>query len=83
LKREEIDDSYNVSRATEVAYEFSVRRRGPSHLYTKIEPAALGNFDTFCKTTSTTKSAMNGLVHRRKNLINRSPHLADKLVRQG
>jgi hypothetical protein len=26
LKREPIDDSYNLSRATEVAYEFSVRR---------------------------------------------------------
>jgi hypothetical protein len=35
LKREEIDDSYSVSPATEVAYEFSVRRRGPSGLYTK------------------------------------------------
>jgi hypothetical protein len=26
LKREAIDDSYNLSRFTEVAYEFSVRR---------------------------------------------------------
>jgi hypothetical protein len=26
LKREAIDDSYNLNRATEVAYEFSVRR---------------------------------------------------------
>ncbi len=26
LKREEISDSYSLSRATEVAYEFSVRR---------------------------------------------------------
>jgi hypothetical protein len=26
LKRRAIDDSYNLSRATEVAYEFSVRR---------------------------------------------------------
>jgi hypothetical protein len=56
LKREEIDDSYSVSRATDVAYEFSVRRRGPSHLYTKTEPAALRNFDTFCKPTFSTKS---------------------------
>ena len=56
MKREEIDDSYSVGRATEVAYEFSVRRRGPSHLYTKTEPAALRNFDTFCKTTFATKS---------------------------
>jgi hypothetical protein len=59
LKREEIDDSYSVSPATEVAYEFSVRRRGPSHLYTKTEPAALGNFDTFCKTTFATVSSVN------------------------
>jgi hypothetical protein len=44
LKREAIDDSYNVSRATEVAYEFSVRRLGPSDLYTKTAPAALGIF---------------------------------------
>jgi hypothetical protein len=26
LKRKAIDDSYNLSRVTEVAYEFSVRR---------------------------------------------------------
>jgi hypothetical protein len=26
LKHESIDDSYNLSRATEIAYEFSVRR---------------------------------------------------------
>jgi hypothetical protein len=26
LKREAVDDSYGLSRATEVAYEFSVRR---------------------------------------------------------
>jgi hypothetical protein len=44
LKREAIDDSYNVSRATEVAYEFSVRRLGPSDLYTKTAPAALRIF---------------------------------------
>ena len=61
LVGEEIDDSYSVSRATDVAYEFSVRRRGPSHLYTKTEPAALRNFDTFCKPTFSTKSALFGL----------------------
>jgi hypothetical protein len=37
-----------------------VRRRGPSHLYTKTEPAALRNFDTFCKTTFATVSANSG-----------------------
>src|ERR1700738_690661 len=58
LKREAIDDSYNLSRFTEVAYEFSVRRCGPSDLYTKTAPAALGIFDTFCKTTFATVSAL-------------------------
>jgi hypothetical protein len=46
LKREAIHDSYNLSRATEVAYEFSA-----SDLYTKAVPAAL-----FCKTTFATLS---------------------------
>jgi hypothetical protein len=56
-KREAIDDSYILSRVTEVAYEFSVSRRGPSDLYTKNAPAALGIFDTLCKTTFATISA--------------------------
>jgi len=57
LKREAINDSYNLSRATKVAYEFSVRRCGPSDdLYTKTAPAALRIFDTFCKTTFATLS---------------------------
>jgi hypothetical protein len=59
LKREGIDDSYNLSRATEVAYEFSVKRRGPSDLYTKTAPEAFRIFDTLCKTTFATKSARN------------------------
>jgi hypothetical protein len=55
LKREAIDDSYHRSRATEVAYEFSVRRWGPSELYTKPAPAALKIFwhlpqKDFCNT---------------------------------
>jgi hypothetical protein len=58
LKREAIDDSDNLSRATEVAYEFSVRRRGPSDLYTKNAPAALRIFGTFGKTTFATLSAL-------------------------
>ena len=57
LKREAIDDSDNLSRVTEVAYEFSLRRRGPSDFYTKTAPAALRIFDTFGKTTIATLSA--------------------------
>ena len=60
LKREGIDDSSNLSRVTEVAYEFSVRRRGPSDLYTKTARTALRIFDTFGKTTFATLSAQNG-----------------------
>src|SRR6202166_2832894 len=55
-KREAIDDSDNLSRATEVAYEFCVRRRGPSDPYTKTASAALRIFDTFGKTTFATLS---------------------------
>jgi hypothetical protein len=57
LKREAIDDSNNLSRITEVADEFSVRRRGPSDIYTKTAPAALRIFDIFGKTTFATLSA--------------------------
>ena len=57
LRREAIDDSDNLSRATEVAYEFCVRRRGPSDPYTKTASAALRIFDTFGKTTFATLSA--------------------------
>jgi hypothetical protein len=60
LKREGIDDSSNLSRVTEVAYEFSVRRRGPSDLYTKTARTALRIFDTFGKTTFATLSAPFG-----------------------
>jgi hypothetical protein len=56
LKREAIDDSNNSSRATEVAYEFCVRRSGPSYLYTKTAPAAFRNFGTFGKMTFSTLS---------------------------
>src|SRR3984957_2789895 len=55
-KRETIDDSYILSRVTEVAYEFSVSRRGPSDLYTKNAPAALGIFGALCKPTFGTES---------------------------
>src|ERR1700692_1523235 len=56
LRREAIDDSDNLSRATEVGYEFCVRRRGPSDPYTKTASAALRIFDTFGKTTFATLS---------------------------
>ena len=57
LKREAIDDSDSLSRVTEVAHEFSLRRRGPSDIYTKTAPAALRKFDAFCKTTFATVSS--------------------------
>ena len=56
LNREAIDDSDNLSRATEVAYEFWVGLCGPSDLYTKTAPAALRNFETFGKATFATLS---------------------------
>ena len=56
--RNEIDDSHNLSRVTEVAYEFSVRRWDPSDLYTKTAPATLRIFDTFRETTFVTLSAL-------------------------
>ena len=56
LKRAEIDDSCSLSRATEVADDFSVRRRGPSGPYTKTTPTARRNLDHLCKTTFATES---------------------------
>ena len=44
-KREAIANSYNLNRVTEVACEFSARRWGPSHLYTKTAPVARKIFD--------------------------------------
>jgi hypothetical protein len=58
LKREAVDDSGNLSRVTEVAYEFCVRRWGPSDFYMKTAPAALRIFDTFSKTTFATLSRL-------------------------
>jgi hypothetical protein len=63
LKRDAIDDSNNLSRATEVAYEFCVRRRGPSDPYTKTASAALGIFDTFGKTTFARLSGVKQTSH--------------------
>ncbi len=55
-KREAIADSSNFNRVTEVACEFNVMRRGPSHLYTKAAPGARRIFDHQCKTTFATVS---------------------------
>src|ERR1700732_3701327 len=56
LKREDIGDPYCLSRVTELAYEFSVWRRGLSDHYTNIAPAVFGIIDTFRKTTFATQS---------------------------
>jgi hypothetical protein len=54
---EAIADSYNLNRATEVAYElFNAQRRGPSHIYTKSAPVALRIFEHQCQTTFATQS---------------------------
>ena len=44
-KRQALANSYDLNRITEVACEFNVRRRGPSHLYTKarLQPAEFLN----------------------------------------
>src|SRR3984885_2611727 len=46
LKREAVDDSDDLSRAPEFAYEFSVRGRGPSNFYTKNVPVRPSEFLT-------------------------------------
>src|ERR1700730_17004699 len=56
-KRETIADSYNLNRVSEVACEFTVRRCGPSHLYTKTAPVARRIFDHQCKTSFATQSS--------------------------
>ena len=48
-KRKEVDNSHSLSRATEVAHEFGVRRCGPSNSYTNNAPAALRNLTTSAK----------------------------------
>src|SRR6202011_1535650 len=58
LKRAEIDDSCSLSRATKVADEFSVSRRGPSGPYLKTTPTARRIFDHLCKTTFATVSTV-------------------------
>ena len=55
-KREAITDSYILNRVTEVACEVNLRRRGPSHLYTKDAPVARRIFHHQCKTTFATQS---------------------------
>jgi hypothetical protein len=56
-KREAIADSHRRNRIVEVARGFNVRRRGPSHTYTKVAPTAFRIFDHQCKTTFATQSA--------------------------
>jgi hypothetical protein len=56
LKRAEIDDSYSRSRATEVAYEFSARLRGPSGPYAKTTPTPRRILDPLYKMTFATVS---------------------------
>ena len=55
-KQKAIADLYNLNRITEAACEFNVRRRGPSHLYTKVAPAARRIIGPQCKTTFATQS---------------------------
>jgi hypothetical protein len=62
-KREAIADSYNLNRVAEVACEFNMRRRGPSHLYTKTAPIARGIFDQQRKTTFATQSGEKRTLH--------------------
>jgi hypothetical protein len=59
-KRGAIADSHRRNRIVEVACEFNVRRRGPSHTYTKDAPTAFRVFDHQCKTTFATQSAKSG-----------------------
>jgi hypothetical protein len=68
LKREAIDDSDNLSRVTEVAYEFSLRRRGSSDLLHENRACGPQIFDTFGKTTFATLSANNRLMRRSNNV---------------
>ena len=65
-KRKEVDDSHSLSRATEVAHEFGVRRCGPSNSYTNNAPAALRNLTTSAKRLlqhyrGNTRSRISGL----------------------
>ena len=60
LKRTGIADSHSRSRAAEVAYEFSVRQRGPSGPYAKTAPKSRRISDLLCKATFSTVSAQNG-----------------------
>src|ERR1700730_10734996 len=77
-KREAIADSYNLNRVTEVACEFKVRRRGPSHLYTKAAPVARRILDHQCKTTLATKSTQSDICGSRLLLrkMSAQPHFA-------
>src|SRR5580765_4417961 len=73
LNRAAIDDSDNLSRATEVAYEFCVGLCGPSDLYTKNAPAALRNFETFGKATFATLSRVQRTCRAGRNTSDYDP----------
>ena len=75
MNRKTIANSCNFNRVTEVACEFNVRRRGPSHLYTKSAPAARRIFDHQCETTFATKSAKSG-----REQLQQTASLFDHLV---
>jgi hypothetical protein len=62
LKRKEVDDSHSFSRATEIAHEFGASDEVP-RILTRRTPAALRIFDTSCKTTFATQSALFGSHH--------------------
>jgi hypothetical protein len=66
LKREETDDSHGVRRVTEVAYEFSVRRRGPSGSYTKTTPTARRSFTHLYKTTFATVNLATAIAGKKE-----------------
>jgi hypothetical protein len=79
-KRGAIADSHRRNRIVEVACEFNVRRRGPSHTYTKDAPTAFRIFDHQCKTTFATQSALSR--PNRLSLFGRS-HKPGWLLRSG
>jgi hypothetical protein len=75
LKRIRIVDSYSRSGAAEVAYEFSVRQRGPPG---PAKTASKGRriFDLLCRTTFSTVSGATQTSHE----VSKVPILLQKSV---